>query len=90
MNDPLLDDPPTLLEKLRSMQDDATRQMFGQFLPGAPETLPEPADFQQWAMAGGKLQKMLLDYQAAPVEAGSEALTTLADPAEWAKMTHGR
>ena len=27
MNDPLLDDPPTLFEKLRTMQDDATRQM---------------------------------------------------------------
>ena len=86
MNDPLLDDPPTLLEKLRGMQDDATRQMFGQFLPGAPETLPEPADFQQWAMAGGKLQKMLLDYQAEQLKAGSPALSKFADPAEWAKI----
>ena len=86
MNDPLLDDPPTLLEKLRGMQDDATRQMFGQFLPGAPETLPEPADLQQWAMAGGKLQKMLLDYQAEQLKAGSPALSKFADPAEWAKI----
>jgi len=89
MNDPLLDDPPTLLEKLRGMQDDATRQMFGQFLPGAPETLPEPADLQQWAMAGGKLQKMLLDYQAEQLAAGSPALTKFADPADWAKMAQG-
>ncbi len=89
MNDPLLDDPPTLLEKLRGMQDDATRQMFGQFLPGAPEALPEPADIQQWAMAGAKLQKMLLDYQAEQLKSGTPALTKFADPAEWAKITQG-
>ena len=89
MNDPLLDDPPTLLEKMRAMQDDATRQMFGQFLPGAPETMPGPADLQQWAMAGSKLQKMWLDYLAEQMAAGSPALTAFADPAQWAKMAQG-
>ena len=89
MTDPMLDDPPTLLEKLRAMQDDATRQMFGQYLPGAPETLPEPADLQQWALAGSKLQKMWLDYSAEQMAAGSPALTKMFDPAQWTKMVEG-
>ena len=61
MSDTLHDDPPTILEKLRDMQGDALQQMFGQFLPGAPATLPQPADAQQWTLVAGKLQKMWLD-----------------------------
>lgn len=86
MTDPMLDDPPTLLEKLRAMQDDATRQMFGQYLPGAPETLPEPADLQQWALAGSKLQKMWLDYSAEQMASGNPLLTKMFDPAQWTRM----
>ena len=89
MTDPILDDPPTLLEKLRAMQDDATRQMFGHYLPGAPEVLPEPVDLQQWALSGSKLQKMWLDYSAEQMASGSPALTRMFDPAQWTKMVEG-
>ena len=93
MSDPLHDDPPTMLEKLREMQGDALQsfgqQMFGQFLPGAPATLPQPADAQQWAMVGGKLQKMWLDYAAEQVAKGQPAMAQMVDPVRMAQQMQG-
>jgi polyhydroxyalkanoate synthase len=89
MTDTLQDDPPTMIEKLRAMQGDALQQIFGQYLPGAPEALPQPADVQQWAMVAGKLQKMWLDFSAEQTAAGQPALAQLFDPVRWAQQVQG-
>ena len=94
MSDTLHDDPPTTFEKLREMQGDAMQQffgqqMFGQFLPGAPATLPEPADAQQWALVAGKLQKMWLDFSAEQATKGQPALAQMFDPVKWAQQVQG-
>ena len=90
MPDTLHDDPPTMFEKLREMQGETLQnfgqQMFGQLLPGAPATLPQPADAQQWAMVGGKLQKMWLDYAAEQVTKGQPAMARLFDPVQMAQQ----
>ena len=94
MSDTLHDDPPTMFEKLREMQGDAFQQifgqqMFGQFLPGAPATLPQPADAQQWTLVAGKLQKMWLDFSAGQAAAGQPALARLFDPVRVAQQMQG-
>lgn len=74
-----------VFEDLFRQQGEAMRAMFAPLMPGAENTLPDPADLQHWAMSAAKLQKMWLDFSAEQSGRIEPMLLQLGDIGKWTK-----
>ncbi|MFC4294207.1 PHA/PHB synthase family protein [Novosphingobium tardum] len=94
MADKQQDDPPTVFDTWRTMQQETLRSFMPGALPaaldGAAADLPDSADLQHWTLVAAKLQKMWLDYSTEQVgdqmAKGEPALRRMFDPAQWTRM----
>ncbi|GAA4043782.1 PHA/PHB synthase family protein [Parerythrobacter jejuensis] len=78
MTDPK--DPTGAFSKLFELQEEASKAVFGQLMPGTPPVLPNVADAGEWAQNSAKLQAMWLKFQA---EQAAKIPSQLPDPAKW-------
>ncbi|MDC0886680.1 class I poly(R)-hydroxyalkanoic acid synthase [Altererythrobacter sp.] len=79
-------DDASAFSKLFALQEEASRAVFGQLMPGAAPQLPNIADTAEWAKNGAKLQAMWIKFQA---EQTAKAPSQLPDPAKWMSFLDG-
>jgi len=82
MTDKTITDP-VVFEDLFRQQGEAMRAMFAPLMPGAENTVPDPADMQHWAMSAAKLQKMWLDFGAEQSIHVEPMLAQMGDIGKW-------
>ena len=74
-----------VFEDVFRQQGEAMRAMFAPLMPGAENTVPDPADLQHWAMSAAKLQKMWLDFGAEQSGRIEPMLLQMGDIGKWTK-----